>query len=346
MWEERSNTYITLPSNVTKNFFLDNTTSNYRTKLAMDMNFEGTWGVGLSELHYPRTWNVFQKSSYFILLFSRHDGLGRLKVSPPIPEEPNMRYFNKQASNGVNITLPYDVQVTNNEDGTETTTYYNAQGAALDYTPSFDLFEIQIPPGNYRSPEEVCQYINKYISQVQIYLTKDVSKYTSLLLGQISNFFTAEHNKKLKRICFTSDIPFLEFLIFNDEFGRMLGFANEDFASHPYIEKRMLFRLNTTNPIIFQVPSSIYVYTDIIEPERVGDSMASLLRVIPVQDAEKDETENSALVNHVFQRIYYKRVNRNSISSIQIQMADDKGEMIPFDNGVAIAVLNFRKVSI
>ncbi len=96
------------------------------------------------------------------------------------------------------------------------------------------------------------------------------------------------------------------------------------------------------NPPLLKTPSSLYVYTDIIDLERVGDTMAPLLRTIPIEDTTKD----SMLVSHTFHRVYYKRVNRNTISSILMELHDDRGDEIKFESGLVIAVLHFRKVSI
>ncbi len=107
-----------------------------------------------------------------------------------------------------------------------------------------------------------------------------------------------------------------------------------------YLSREVNFVFVCPNPPDLKVPSSLYVYTDIIDLERVGDALAPLLRAIPI-----DDTLNMTM-SHTFHRVYYKRVNRNMISSILIELHDDRGDEIKFDSGLVIAVLHFRKVSI
>ena len=48
--------YITLPSNSSMQYFPDNKTSNFVTKLSRTLRLDGEWEVGLAEIDYPHTW--------------------------------------------------------------------------------------------------------------------------------------------------------------------------------------------------------------------------------------------------------------------------------------------------
>ena len=48
--------YVTLPSNSSMEYFLDNKTSNFVTKLSRTLQLDGEWEVGLAEIDYPHTW--------------------------------------------------------------------------------------------------------------------------------------------------------------------------------------------------------------------------------------------------------------------------------------------------
>ena len=48
--------YVTLPSNRSVQYFLDNKTSNFVTKLSRTLQLDGEWEVGLAEIVYPHTW--------------------------------------------------------------------------------------------------------------------------------------------------------------------------------------------------------------------------------------------------------------------------------------------------
>ena len=48
--------YVMLPSNSSMQYFLDNKTSNFVTKLSRTLQLDGEWGVGLAEIVYPHIW--------------------------------------------------------------------------------------------------------------------------------------------------------------------------------------------------------------------------------------------------------------------------------------------------
>ena len=48
--------YVTLPSNNSMQYFPDNKTSNFVTKLSRTPQLDGEWEMGLAEIVYPHTW--------------------------------------------------------------------------------------------------------------------------------------------------------------------------------------------------------------------------------------------------------------------------------------------------
>ena len=48
--------YVTLPSNSSMQYFPDNKTSNFVTKLSRTLQLDGEWEVDLAEIDYPHTW--------------------------------------------------------------------------------------------------------------------------------------------------------------------------------------------------------------------------------------------------------------------------------------------------
>lgn len=82
----------------------------------------------------------------------------------------------------------------------------------------------------------------------------------------------------------------------------------------------------------------IFVYTDVIAPQRVGNVEVPLLRQIPV-------SSDSYLrpVNVTFPVISYYKVNKNPIETIDIELRDGTGSKIPFTSGRTIITLHFRR---
>ena len=64
--------YLTLPSNSSMNYFPSNTLTHYTTKLPKIMDLDGTWQIGLAEIHYPHSWyNVKNKEAWLKVHFTR-----------------------------------------------------------------------------------------------------------------------------------------------------------------------------------------------------------------------------------------------------------------------------------
>ncbi|KAG8236331.1 hypothetical protein J437_LFUL010465 [Ladona fulva] len=80
---------------------------------------------------------------------------------------------------------------------------------------------------------------------------------------------------------------------------------------------------------------NVYVYTDIIKPQIVGDTLARCLRVL-----------NTKLGLHqTFNQIYYFPVEKKNIEVIECMLANKLGETVPFHDGEqsSIVVLHFYK---
>ncbi len=82
---------------------------------------------------------------------------------------------------------------------------------------------------------------------------------------------------------------------------------------------------------------ALYLYSDVVEDELVGDSKVPLLRTVPISGKRGD------MVNINFPRPFFKPVTKGYINSIEIEIKDDTGKNISFNSGKVICVLHFRK---
>ena len=85
---------------------------------------------------------------------------------------------------------------------------------------------------------------------------------------------------------------------------------------------------------------SLFIYCDFISYQQVGDTMAPLLRTVPMKYKEQNLF---SVVSAVFKRPYYLPVSRGYINRIEIIICNDRGEKISFASGKVIIVLHFRK---
>ena len=128
---------------------------------------------------------------------------------------------------------------------------------------------------------------------------------------------------------------------FSSDIARMLGFplAHNDewnglFSNIIEGEKKGDFHATTSAGL-----NTLYVYTDIIKEQFVGGSRAPLLRIINLTR----EINNDEYTSKKFDRIYFAPLKSSHFDSINIRIYDDTGELINFEYGKVVVVLEFRK---
>lgn len=82
---------------------------------------------------------------------------------------------------------------------------------------------------------------------------------------------------------------------------------------------------------------NIYVYCDIVENTLVGDSVAPLLRIVPI------EGKQNQTVSHSFQRVQYVPIARRQTPSILIYLRADDGSIISFEHGRVVVTVDIRR---
>ena len=82
---------------------------------------------------------------------------------------------------------------------------------------------------------------------------------------------------------------------------------------------------------------SLYVYCDVVEPRVVGDSQVPLLRIVPA------EGDHGQLVTRIYENVHYVRLQRKSFQTIEINIRDRTGNIVPFEQGTLNVTLHFRQ---
>ena len=111
----------------------------------------------------------------------------------------------------------------------------------------------------------------------------------------------------------------------------ILGFGGEDIV----IEK------SSEAPYVadLQIIPTIYIYSNIVQPQIVGDTSAPLLKAIPVEGKYGDITTKT------FTNIQYVPIQMKSFEDIKILLKSDTGEPVPFERGKVVTTLHFRERS-
>ena len=83
--------------------------------------------------------------------------------------------------------------------------------------------------------------------------------------------------------------------------------------------------------------NTLYVYTDVVESRVVGDTLAPLLRSIPISGRHGDR------VSERFTNVHYIPLLRSNFHSIEVDIRNDMGQRVPFEYGRVTVTLHFRR---
>lgn len=89
------------------------------------------------------------------------------------------------------------------------------------------------------------------------------------------------------------------------------------------------------------LPSQLFIYSDIIQPQIVGDVMAFLLRIIPL---DPSKYTYGAYKMNTFSPAHYVPVMRREFDIIEIDIRTSIGERVPFQFGTSSIKLHFKRV--
>jgi hypothetical protein len=168
-------------------------------------------------------------------------------------------------------------------------------------------------------------YIDQSINDIVEYLNKSL-KEKSLPL---------EFSYNMHNYLFGLHLPIDYSIEFLGNTGIELGF---DFRFAEATAKMNQFVATYAVPPHVNKLSALYLYTDIIEHQFVGDSFSPLLRTVSIPNSLK----YGDYISHNYIQPHYIPVTRNNIDYIKIDLRADTGESIQFVSGKVIVKLHFR----
>ena len=135
------------------------------------------------------------------------------------------------------------------------------------------------------------------------------------------------YNRNTRKI--TIDVKKDAMVWFSGDIATALGF-----------EQDTLIKKKTVSPYVADINvgfSSMYLYTNIVDVQFVGDVKVPLLRIV---NTKGKYGEN---VNVTFRNLQYVPVKVKSFETIEIDIKDDKNENVSFEFGKSIVTLHFRQ---
>jgi len=82
---------------------------------------------------------------------------------------------------------------------------------------------------------------------------------------------------------------------------------------------------------------ALYIYCDLIESVLVGDTRVPLLKIVPVKGLD------GTVITKTYQNPQYHSLRQKNFSTVEIDIRDDTGRPVPFEQGRVVATLHFRQ---
>ena len=160
--------------------------------------------------------------------------------------------------------------------------------------------------------------------------------FNALSSAQLQNDVVLRYDKILNRISLDVRDKAKGFAIgFSKNIMNMLGLTKKEgeyYKTGTYVG---------TSPDISEGFSALYIYSNVVQSRIVGDTMAPLLRVVPLKRKEKTHPSS---VNWVrFQHVQYSPVNKTQSDTIEVNIRRDNGDVVPFESGKVVLTLHFKK---
>jgi len=194
--------------------------------------------------------------------------------------------------------------------------------------PSYDRFFIKLPIGYYANAQDIFEKIIEAAKEQYATLNKDA--YTEFPFS-----FKINVNSQKGELNSSKTAYFIR--IAGTQILQALGIYRDHVTD--YINSYLDFPIRSFTPFSVHQPT-LYVYSDLVRHQIVGDKMVPLLRIVTT-------TGNlGQTITQTFTRPYYLPVSKGYISTVEIQINNDSGDQIKFLSGKVVCVLHLRKCGI
>ena len=237
-------------------------------------------------------------------------------------------------SNSFRTTLPYQISLTGEwEVGLSEiflpVSHYNVgNGSERDRQIGLFVRDGEVPgfvgvtvsAGNYPSITELTQEINREIQTV--------------LKPPNSCTFYVDSITRRTLIVLTNT-PTLSLVFLGAELAYILGFP-ENSAEIEFGESGKA--VSPWSSDISANLTTVYLYTNIIQNQIVGNTQARLLRIVPIN------ARNFGEISHkYFERPQFHELACNNFSEIEIELRTETGKLFPIKYGTVVVQLSFRR---
>ena len=321
---------VTLPSNSNLSIFKTNKPNSYKTVMKRTINEDNAqWEVAPISITYPHTFDNWE----------RDIKVGLMVVVPYLLGEQYKTVENDETKRAQAISEQYLSAFCKDRPNKEVfltdaaLAYWKSRFLGTRKQPIFiDLFTI--PKGYYTNVQE-------FLDQIESGFEKRLGTYLRAEFGEkYACKFRFKYDPSSRRVFMKAE-GMQAFLFTEDRefFVDILGLpSNAVCGRTKFPFYGMELPIADRNPCTFLNIHSIYVYSDIINYQLVGDTEAPLFGTVPIL-GNRDQ-----IITYVFNPTYYYPVSRANISEIEIQLNTENGDPFPFTQTSKVVLrLHFRK---
>lgn len=280
--------------------FKDNRIGNFITMLSQRMNLNGRYKIGLKEISYTKSWYNVERE------------VG-ISLRTALNKEFNIETNKKGEVQRGNYSIKSLVEEIN----LRLSEFYTSTPAKVVFNENTRLLEIQ--PTTYEN-----------------------EKYYPYFEGDLGRMLGHNQENKIRDSINLKDDDIIAYVFFRE---RGENYFKSEIT--PEDKLKMMVHMQDGKPIVGSSPiditgghHSLFVYTDIIEPTHVGDSLVRLLQIVEIPP----DSEFGDQIVVRFDKPDYRPLLKYDFDTIEIDIKDDAGVTVPFEFGRAIVTLHFIKV--
>lgn len=309
--------------------------SSFKTQLIHPITLGGKYEVGLSEIIFPNNLDIISHGKILICTYPRSKIQKQLNITEDEETIFSHEYRGK-------IIFPKPSEWRNVEEIKKFHLPNASKFSKFKYVFVFNL------PTNKPFKDGVM--FVKYLNSILHADVEGQNEKENSFLEVIKQSFEKDEKEEFQYPFSVqySDERGLEFFLRDDNFtvtfeasiARILGFSINDNewlrfdAPAVYKFPQYFPDLEASKPRFFNV------YTDIILPGYMGDTLASNLRTVPIP--LKNNQSMNEVVSYSFNPPHYHPISLSSFSIIQILLRDGAGQPIRFQYGLIYLRLHFR----
>ena len=195
--------------------------------------------------------------------------------------------------------------------------------------------EVRIPRGYYESVRDVVREINESFSKMNPMpgLAFRSSEF-ALATKEKSMMPELKYDESSKRVEFAMNRN--QSLSFPSGLAAVLGVDPKQNPSTPEDEETFAWIGANVSDITRGI-NYMMVYCDLLEHVPVGDTKVPLLRIVDAKG------ENGEIIHRSYDEPRYVPLQKKNFDSIEMDLRDDLGKPIAFENGKLVVTLHFRQ---